>query len=592
MAKLDTAEERVTQILDWYEAARTNDSDWRDRAEAAYDHYWGDTWTGEELKIMKEREAPALSINRTQSKVNMLSAIARLNRFEVAVKAETDKNDVPTASILTNLMKHIGRKNDQDFLEAWQFFDGVTCGRGYFAGDIGFDKNFFGDVTTRYIQPFAVTFDPTALRADLSDAQFIIEEQWFTIDEIDRNWRLSDTKKGRETKAGLITQMGLSNSDNFRSDFFVAAESRMRMGQFRVLECWYKEIKEGFFVVNTQTGMMSKVTNRQEGLNVVSQSEGRLFLINIFIPELHVSDISGGVELFNGPSPYTSTIVPIFPFFCYNAAGRQDGIVEAMKDPQLETNKRRSQMLHLLNHQANSPIAVDQDSVVKGISWLKDHISEPGVIIEMRPGMRIERLNPMDFPMGLIHLENLSNRDFFDVAGFSPETLPTSSLGAAGSGRAIALRQQQGMNVLSLPMDNQRLTRRSYGRWLLKTIQDFYTTERVIRIEGSEGIDEYVTLNKKGPENILNDVTIGEFDVVVSEEPINSTNRQAMFNTLVELAHQGVAIPPDIIVELADPPQKEKILQRLREASQQAGAEGSGDRKEKGNARQRQPVTA
>lgn len=590
MAKLDTPEDRVTQILDWYEAARTVDSDWRDRAEVAYDHYWGDTWTGEELEIMKEREAPALSINRTQSKVNMLSAIMRLNRFEVAVKAETDKNDVPTANILTNLMKHIGRKNDQDFLEAWQFLDGIICGRGYFAGDVGFDKNFFGDVTTRYIQPFAITFDPTALRSDLSDAQFMIEEQWFTIDQIDRNWRLSDTKDGRTLKADLMGQMGMANPDNFRSDFFVSAESRIRMGQFRVLECWYKEIKEGFFVVNTQTGLMSKVSNRQEGLNAVEGSEGRLFLVNIFIPELKVSNLSSGLEFFNGPSPFTSTTIPIFPFFCYNAAGRQDGIVEAMKDPQLETNKRRSQMLHILNHQANAPMIVDQDAIAKGIEWLKNHISEPGVIIEKRPGTQVERLNPTDFPIGLIHLEELSNRDFYDVAGFSPETLPTSSLGAAGSGRAIALRQQQGMNVLSLPMDNQRLTRRSYGRWLLKTIQDFYTTERVIRIEGSEGIDEFVTLNKKGPESILNDVTIGEFDVVVSEEPINSSNRQAMFNTLVELAHQGVAIPPDIIVEMADPPQKEKILKRLREAAQQAGAEGSSERKGKSNA-QRQPVT-
>jgi hypothetical protein len=587
MASLDTPEERITQIHDWHDTASINDSDWRDRAEEAFDHYWGNTWTGEELEIMREREAPALSINRTQAKVNMLSAIARLNRFETVVKAETDKRDVPTANILTNLMRHIGRKNDQDFLEAWQFHDGAICGRGYFAGDVTFEKNFFGDVSTRYINPFAITFDPTALMPDLSDAEFIIEEQWFTLSQLEMNWRLSETKKGRNIVAGLMGQMGDTN--NFRSDYFVDGESRIRMGQFRVMECWYRQIKEGFYLVNIATGHMQRVPSRIEGLRAVDESGGQLFLANILIPELKVSDICCNQELFNGESPFSSTVFPIFPFFCYNAGGRQDGIVEAMKDPQLETNKRRSQMLHLLNHTANSPIAVDQDSVTKGMEWLREHISEPGVVIEMRPGTRIDRLNPVNFPAGLLELENLANRDFFDVAGFSPETLPTSSMGSAGSGRAIALRQQQGMNVLSLPMDNQRLTRRAYGRWLLRTIQDYYTTERVIRIEGPEGIDEYVTLNGQGPEGILNDVTIGDYDVVVSEEPINSTNRQAMFNTLVELAHQGVPIPPDIIVELADPPQKDKILARLRDAQKQAGTEGpSGGKKNV----QREPANA
>jgi hypothetical protein len=284
-----------------------------------------------------------------------------------------------------------------------------------------------------------------------------------------------------------------------------------------------------------------------------------------------------GQELFHGPSPFKSAIFPIFTHMCYNAGRRQDGIVEAMKDPQLETNKRRSQMLNLMNQHANSCWVVDQNALVKGIPWFKEHASDPGLVIEKRPGSRVERQVAGDLPVSLIHLEQLAGRDFFEVSGFSPETMPTSSMGAAGSGRAIALRQQQGLNILSLPMDNQRLTRRSYGRWLLNVIQQYYQTERVIRIEGEEGVEEFLRVNGRTSGGLINDVSIGDFDVVVSEEPVSPSNRQAMLNMLVELAGQGVAIPPDIILEFTDIPKREEVIKRVRDAqaAQTEGAQGS-----------------
>ena len=572
----EDSSERIGQVEDWYNASLLEDEDWVKRAEEAYDFYFGETWDLSEIAELNEKGAPALSINKVQSRVNMISAIARVNRFAPRVKAETDAADMPTAQILTHMMRHINNKTDHDFTEALQFLDAVIGGRGFFAGDVSFDKNFFGDIVTRYVNPFSIKFDPTAIMPDLSDARYIIEERWFTIDEIASNWRLRDKVKDRN-KLSSIMNRGTFGNDSYSSDYFVNMESRRKMGQYKVLECWHRRYEELSFLVNLKTGYMILLKSREAGEAAVQENPGEFFLVDAFKPKVQVTVLCCGTELYHGDSPFSSPIIPIFPLFCFHAGGRQDGVVQAMKDPQLETNKRRSQMLHLVNQHANTVWIVDEEGLVKGVKWLKEHATEAGLVIEKFPGTEVRREPPGDFPMGLIHLEQLSNKDFTDVLGVSPETMPTSSMGSAGSGRAIALRQQQGNLMLSIPMDNQRLTRRTYGRWQLRTIQDYYTTERVFRIEGEEGKDKFIRANDKTSGGIINDVTVGEYDVVVTEEPLSPTNRMALHNDLMEMVHQGYPIPPDILFRYSDIPDKDEVIQRLLQASQQeqSGANGS-----------------
>ncbi len=586
------SEERVGQVEDWYAASYFEDGDWVARAEESYDFYFGETWTPSEIAELNEKGAPALSVNKVQSRVNMISAISRMNRFAPRVKAETDSQDVPTAQLLTHIMRHINNKTDQDFTEALQFLDAVITGRGYYAGDVSFDRNFFGDIHTRYIDPFAIKFDPTSIMPDLSDSRYIIEERWFTVDEIASNWRLRDRRKDRK-KLSSIMRRGTRGAENFISDYFVSAESRHRMGQYKVLECWHRRFDELHFLVNLKTGYMHPLKSRAAGESAMQENPDEFFLVDAFKPKVQVTVTCCGAELYHGDSPFSSPIIPIFPLFCFHAGGRQDGVVQAMKDPQLETNKRRSQMLHLINQHANMVWVVDEGGLVKGVRWLQEHATESGLVIEKNPGTELRREPPGDFPMGLVHLEQLSAKDFIDVLGVSPETMPTSSMGSGGSGRAIALRQQQGNLMLSIPMDNQRLTRRTYGRWQLRTIQDYYTTERIFRIEGEEGKDKYIRANGKTSGGIINDVTIGEYDVVVTEEPLSPTNRQALHNDLMEMVHQGYPIPPDILLRYSDIPDKDEVIQRMLQAAQQAqegqsGAKGSSKKGQQNAIAQRQ----
>ena len=157
----------------------------------------------------------------------------------------------------------------------------------------------------------------------------------------------------------------------------------------------------------------------------------------------------------------------------------------------------------------------------------------------------------------------------------------------ASSGRAIELKQKQAVTHIAPIFDQLRKAKKKiaellWGRRGHKgVIPQFYTAEKVYRIEGPAG-QQFVTVNQQVPAGqdalgnvimqTLNDLSQGEFDVVVADAQASTTQRQAQLWTLVD-AIKNLGIPGDMmfdsIIELSDLPNKEQIKQSWQ-ARQQA----------------------
>src|SRR3546814_713657 len=96
------------------------------------------------------------------------------------------------------------------------------------------------------------------------------------------------------------------------------------------------------------------------------------------------------------------------------------------------------------------------------------------------------------------------------------------------SGVAVQALQHASQQKLSISLDNLSRTRRMVARNVLCLEQRFMGYERVVRITE---IDKYgverqnqLPLNVQMPDGqVFNDMTIGEYDMVVSEKPIAVT---------------------------------------------------------------------
>jgi hypothetical protein len=93
------------------------------------------------------------------------------------------------------------------------------------------------------------------------------------------------------------------------------------------------------------------------------------------------------------------------------------------------------------------------------------------------------------------------------------------------------------------------------GRIILDLIPKIYSHERVLRIIGDDGKPELTTVNQRtgemddnGIEKILNDVTIGEYDVVMETGPGYNTKRQEAVDSMMSL----LAADPNLMAQAGD----------------------------------------
>jgi hypothetical protein len=144
----------------------------------------------------------------------------------------------------------------------------------------------------------------------------------------------------------------------------------------------------------------------------------------------------------------------------------------------------------------------------------------------------------------------------------------------AVSGKAIEARQAQGSVTTAELFDNLRFAKQLHGQKLLSLAEQFIAEPRVIRLTGAKGKLDWIEVNQpiEGPDGdvrFLNDITSEQADFVVSEQDYHATTRQAMFESLMDMATK---LPPEIslkllpnVLELSDIPNKEEFINEIRQ---------------------------
>ena len=76
---------------------------------------------------------------------------------------------------------------------------------------------------------------------------------------------------------------------------------------------------------------------------------------------------------------------------------------------------------------------------------------------------------------------------------------------------------------------------------------------------------EPLVVNEMTPEGrVINDLTLGEYDVVVTTAPARDTFDELQFAEALSLRQAGVAIPDDAVIEYSHLTRKEELAQRIR----------------------------
>lgn len=561
-------EARLKKVLNWFEQARERQSDNRQEQARDQDFVDGDQWLAEDKEELEGRGQPALVFNVIAPTIRWITGTEKRTRVDYAV-VPTKEEGQEAAETKTKLLKYLSDTNRSSFHNSMAFYDAATAGIGWLEDGIranqGEEPLFHRREDWRNI-----LYDHMAIEPDLRDARYIFRYKRVDLDIAQAIFpEHKDTLKAAAEAFFGLQEDEFGSQGEFTSYVDGGWDVDHRRETVRLVECWYQE-PCACQVVHGDGGWNGAIYDENDPVlsHVVSQDLASVYdavklrmRVMVFVAG---DEGKGGKALLDAPSPYWHNRFPFTPVWAYRKAkdGTPYGVVRNLRDPQEDLNKRRSKALFILS--TNQTIM--DDGAVDDLDAYADEVSRPDAIIVKKPGKELQ-IN-RDNTLAAQHLE-LSREDkqyIQDVGGVTDENMGRQT--NATSGKAIQARQNQGVTATADLFDNLRMALQISGEKQLALIEQYYDEPKIVRLTGNRNKHEFVAINQGE-----NQITASQAEFKVDEQAFNQTVRQAMFQTLMELlgnlSQSGmgeIAVKLlDLAVELSDIPQRDEIVQRIRQ---------------------------
>ena len=343
-----------------------------------------------------------------------------------------------------------------------------------------------------------------------------------------------------------------------------------QVARVRVIECQFKQLTMRKFFVDMETGETKAVPDawtEEQVREFATRME--LGIQKKLTERIRWRVTCDNVLLHDEWSPYrTFTKIPYFPYF---RRGKPFGVMRNLISPQDMLNKVSSQELHVVNTTANSGWTMEQGSLVNmDANELEARGAETGLVLEHRKGSAPpEKIKPNSIPTGLDHISMKASNNIRRISGVNESMLGIDK--AEVSGVAMQAKTNRGFIQLEVPFDNLAHTRALVAEKILELFQDFYTEGRMYNItnfgDPAQPTEE-LGINQMTPEGeIVNDITAGEYLVVMTTAPARDTFDDSQFAEALQLRELGIMIPDDFIVQYSHLSKKGELVQEIRNAT-------------------------
>ena len=548
-----------------------NDSDSNNRAEALDDVRFaaGDQWPVDVQNSRVLEARPCLTINKVDAYIRQICNQQRQQRPRIKVHGMNNDSDAKVAEIITGITRHIENQSDADQAYDHAFEYCVKMGWGYWrvTTDYVRDDSFDQEIYIKRIEnPFSVYFDPNSVEPDGSDSEKCLVTTVVSKAVFRKMYPNAEDTQGFSSRGTGDTESEWVTKEDIR-----------------IAEYFYTE-REKAMIIQLSDGttgysdeMPSKEALEQAGITVIDKRD-------TWRKKIKWCKLTAMQILEEGE--WAGKFIPIVPV--YGQEVRVDdkhkkfGLVRMAKDPQRMYNYWSTALTETvaLAPKAKWLLAEGQDEGHEN-EWAMANIKAMPVLrykqtdIEGRIAPAPTRLQPEPPPAGVMTALQGMNQDLQAVVGiFDPAQLPQGMQ----SGKSLQGQQAQADMTNFHYYDNLTRSIRHTGRIILDLIPKIYDRQRVMRIIGDDGKPEMVTINEQGQDEqgvskVLNDVTVGEYDVVMETGPGYNSKRQEAVDSMMSLLGADPTLMQtagDLIFRNMDFPGAEVIADRLAAANPMA----------------------
>jgi len=537
-----------------------NDADTMNRQEALEDLKFasgGDQWPVDLQNSRNLESRPVLTINKLDGYCRQVTNQQRQQRPRIKVHATNTIEDAAEAKVVQGIIRHIEVNSNADNAYDNAYNYAVRMGWGYWRVDHryvredSFDQEIFIDPIDN---PFTVYLDPNSIAVDGSDQERCLittmmpkttfRELYPDVDET------SFLSRGTgDTQSEWITKEDIRVAEYWYTVREPATLYQLSDGSTRFAEGkdFFERIQRaGLFVVNERKSI--KRTIKWKKITAVSVLEER-----------------------DWPGYY----IPIIPVYGRHVVigdkRKKFGMVRHAKDAQRMYNFWVTSLTEsvALAPKAKWLLAEGQDEGHE-LDWAAANIKSMATLrykqtdIDGNPAPPPIRLQPEPPPAGVMAAAQEINSDMATIIGIYD---PSQQLPGNMSGKALNGQQMQ-VDLTNFDLyDNLTKSIAYTGKVILDLIPKIYDTERIMRIIGDDGKPDLISINERtAVGKVKNDVTVGQYDVVMETGPGYNSKRQEAVEAMMPLLQGNEQLfnaAADLVFRNMDFPGADTIADRL-----------------------------
>ena len=523
-----------------------SDNDSNNRVEALDDLKFagGDQWPVEIQNSRLLESRPYLTINKIDAYCRQITNQQRQQRPRMVAHGMNTESDEKVAQVVTGILRHIENQSDADAAYDNAFDFAVRMGWGFWriVHDYPRPDSMEQEIYIKRIEnPFMVYFDPNSNEPDGSDAEKCLITEVISKEAFRKMYPGADDGAGFNPRGTGDSQSEWITKEDIRvAEYFYTERKRMKLLLLSDGTTCYEDEKPPETVL------------QDAGIYVVSKRE----TIKKQIKWCKLT----GMEILE-QKDWAGRYIPVVPVYgqqlIVDSKKKKFGLTRMAKDPQRMYNFWSTALTEsvALAPKAKFLLAEGQDEGHE-MEWNTANIKSMPVLrykqtdSEGRAAPVPIRIQPEPPPTGMVTALEGLNADLKAVVGiYDPTQLPNGNQ----SGKAINGMQMQTDMTNFHYYDNLTRSIRQSGRICLNLIPHIYDKERVLRIIGADGKGELVTINQKaqdeqGVEKVLNDVTVGEYDIVMETGPGYASKRQEAVDSMMTL----LTADPNLMTQAGD----------------------------------------
>jgi hypothetical protein len=555
----DDYDSRIQEAIEFLKFA--NDADTMNRQEALEDLKFGagDQWPVELQNSRNLESRPVITVNKVDNYCRQVSNQQRQQRPRIKVHATNTHEDMVDAQTISGIIRHIEVNSNADHAYDNAFEYAVRMGWGYmrvrtdYISEDSFDQEIYIDPVDN---PFTVYFDPNSIAPDGSDADRCLITTMMLKEEFRKLY--PDADDGGTS----FTQRGTGDS---QSEWITKEDIRLAEYYYTVRE------KATLYLLSDGTATFADDKDfftRLEAYGITVVDKRDSFKKTIKYCKMTAVEILEERD-------WAGKYIPIVPVYGRHIVigdkRKKFGMIRYAKDPQRMYNFWQTSITEgvALAPKAKWLLAEGQDEGHEN-DWSNANIKSFPLLrykqtdIDGRPAPAPVRLQPEPPQAGIMAAAMGVDNDIKNIMGvFDPAQLGQGNI----SGKALNGQQQQ-VDLTNFDYyDNLTRSISHVGKICLDLIPKIYDTQRVMRIIGDDGKPELLTINQRDSVGrVLNDISVGQYDVVMETGPgYNSKRQEAVDNMLPLLAAapELMQVAGDLVFRNMDWPGADIIADRL-----------------------------